>query len=257
VAGRRVVDEKSRREAEWELCRGLAKSYQGPVDATVNWHFSMRLTREFAKTRITPNHITFLNVLVGLTASYLAWQGGWLMVAAAGLMMELQSILDSCDGELARLRFQYSKFGQWFDNISDDVIDNLFIAATSLAVGGWWAIIGVAGASARLFAAAVVYTDVFARTGTGDVYRFRWWFETDKQSSDEVYDPKAVMTWIRSLGRRDTYVFFWMFFCLANLPHGVAVWGAALGAIQGTMGLVHIVVSLGRRGGRSGGSSPR
>ena len=41
-------------------------------------------------------------------------------------MAQLSSILDSCDGEIARLKFLESKFGEWLDRVLDRYGD-LFI----------------------------------------------------------------------------------------------------------------------------------
>ena len=35
----------TRARAEWRLIRGMNKSFEGPVDALINWRFSMRITR--------------------------------------------------------------------------------------------------------------------------------------------------------------------------------------------------------------------
>lgn len=246
IAGIRVRDEATRRQAEWALCRSLAKSHQGVIDGLLNWRLSMRITRALAQTsfRFTPNHVTAAAAVVGLAASALVCIGTWAAVAAAGVLMQLQSILDSCDGELARLRFQYSKLGQWFDNLADDVLDNLFLACAGWAAGGIWATCAFAGAGARLVSALVTYVDVYVRTGTGDVYAFRWWFESDKKTADDVYDPRSPLTWVRSFARRDLYVFVWMGLALAYLPEGIAVYGAVLGAAQGGLALLHVLFGI-------------
>ena len=137
------------------------------------------------------------------------------------MLLELNSILDSVDGELARLRFQYSKLGQWLDNLSDDIVDNAFIAAVGYGLGGVWWWLGLAAAGGRVLVSVTTYVDVYRRTGTGDVFAFRWWFEGAGTSTDEVYDPKKLTTWLRSFGRRDTFVFLWMLACVAGLPYWV------------------------------------
>jgi hypothetical protein len=128
IAGIELADEAARGRAEWALIRRMNKSFEGPVDALINWRFSMRITRLLARRSlaVTPNHVTIVAILVGLVASWLASRGDRAAFAAAGVLLECNSILDSCDGELARLRYQYSKLGQWLDNLSDDVVDNLF-----------------------------------------------------------------------------------------------------------------------------------
>lgn len=249
IAGVELGDEAAGRRAEWALIRRMNKSFEGPVDALINWRFSMRLTRLLARRSlaVTPNHVTVAAIVVGLVAAALASRGGYGMLALAGVLLEVNSILDSCDGELARLRFQYSKLGQWLDNLSDDVVDNVFLIAVGIGLGGAWRWLGVAAAGGRLVVALSTYLDVYRRTGTGDVFAFRWWFETGKATADEVYDPASPWTWLRSLGRRDTYVFVWMLALLGGFPPWVVSHGLAIAAVNVALLILHFTVFRHRR----------
>lgn len=253
IAGIELGDEPARRRAEWAVIRRMNKSFEGPVDALINWRFSMPITRLLARRSLalTPNHVTVAAIAVGLTAAWLAARGGHAMFALAGVLLEVNSILDSCDGELARLRFQYSRLGQWLDNLSDDVVDNVFLIAVGAGLGGAWRWLGLAAAGGRWLVALITYLDVYRRTGTGDVFAFRWWFEADKPSADEVYDPRSPVTWLRSLGRRDTYVFAWMIALVAGFPPWVVCHGLAIAAVNVALLILHVaVMPLVRRGGR-------
>lgn len=227
-------DDATRKRAEWALIRGMNKSYEGPVDALVNWRFSMRITRFLARMSmgITPNHVTIMAILLGLAAAFVASRGGYLAIAAAGVMLEINSILDSVDGELARLRYQFSKLGQALDNMSDDIVDNVFILGCGYALGGWWWWLAVAGAGGRVFVSLTIYLAVWRKLKNADVMAYRWWFETDVATVDEQFDPTAITTWLRSLGRRDTYVFLWMIACVCALPHWVVVHGAVIATVN-------------------------
>src|SRR5262249_52187587 len=77
VADVELVDEAARARAEWALIRRMNKSFEGPVDALINWRFSMRLTRVLARRSlaVTPNHVTIAAIIVGLVASLLASRG--------------------------------------------------------------------------------------------------------------------------------------------------------------------------------------
>jgi phosphatidylglycerophosphate synthase len=244
-----LVDDDARRKAEWNLIRGMNKSYEGPVDALINWRFSMRITRALShrSLAVTPNHVTIAAILVGLTASALVLRGDWLGFALGGVLLEINSILDSVDGELARLRFQYSKVGQWLDNLSDDLVDNAFIAATGYALGGVWMWIGFAAAGGRLAHALSTYVWVYATTGGGDLFSFRWWFESATASAAEVYSPASVTTWLRSFGRRDTFVFVWMIAALCGLPQWIVVHGAVIAAVNVSLLVLHFTVFRNRR----------
>ena len=100
--------------------------------------FSLRLSALFCALRITPNQITWVNVAVGLAACVFAARGTNGDFAIAGALMACQAVLDSCDGEVARLRHLSSRFGMWLDNTSDDLIDNLFVAMLGVGIGGYW-----------------------------------------------------------------------------------------------------------------------
>jgi phosphatidylglycerophosphate synthase len=244
IAGVELVDEAARKRAEWALIRRMNKSFEGPVDALINWRFSMRITRVLARRSlaVTPNHVTVTAIIVGLFAAYLMARGGWACVAAGGVLLELNSILDSCDGELARLRYQYSKVGQWLDNLSDDIVDNVFIICAGVGIGGVWPWLGLAAACGRWLVSIVTYISVYRATGTGDIFAFRWWFERGAATADDVYDPKAITTWLRSFGRRDTYVFVWMLACLANFPYWVVGHGLVIAAVNVSILVLHFTV---------------
>jgi len=234
IAGVELVDEASRQKAEWALIRGMNKSYEGPVDKLINWRFSMRITRWLARRSmgVTPNHVTMTAIVIGLAAAALAMRGGYVLIAIAGVMLEVNSILDSVDGELARLRYQFSKLGQALDNMSDDIVDNVFIAAVGYGLGGVWMWLALAAAGGRVFVSLTVYLAVWRKLGNADVMAYRWWFETDVATVDEQFDPKAITTWLRSFGRRDTYVFVWMLACVAAFPYWVVCHGLVIAAVN-------------------------
>jgi len=52
-------------------------------------------------------------------------------------LSQISSIVDGCDGEVARLKFQGSKYGAWFDAVLDRYADALIILGM---VYGWWSI---------------------------------------------------------------------------------------------------------------------
>jgi phosphatidylglycerophosphate synthase len=249
IAGVELVDAEAAQRAEWALIRTMNKAHEGPVDALINWRFSMRITRALShrSLAVTPNHVTIAAILVGLGAAVLVATGQWAWMALGGVLLEVNSILDSVDGELARLRFQYSKVGQWLDNLSDDIVDNAFILACGYAIGGtwWWLAVGAAGG--RVLVAISTYIWVYVKTGTGDVFAFRWWFESEKASAAEVYSPKSLLTWLRSFGRRDTFVFVWMLALACKLPHWIVVHGLVIAAINVSLLVLHFTVFRGRR----------
>ncbi|MBA3546050.1 MAG: CDP-alcohol phosphatidyltransferase family protein [Nannocystis sp.] len=242
VQGTRVVDEATRRAAERGLCRTLAKSHQGLIDGWVNWRFSSPITRLLSYTPVRPNHITLAASVVGLASAAIVLRGGWAAIATAGVLLQLHSILDSCDGEMARLRFQGSRLGQWLDNVCDDVIDMVFLICAGLTLGGGYATLAVVATLVRAWGHLVMYHEVYSRTGTGDVYSFRIWFQRESQAVDEVYGVRGFGGYFRALGRRDTYVFVWMLLCLLGQLEVVVVYGAVLGVMIGALMALHVLL---------------
>jgi phosphatidylglycerophosphate synthase len=86
-----------------------------------------------AKTRISPNQITFLSLLTFVGAMVmLALQRGHLGLIVAVLILELSYVLDCTDGQLARLKHKASPVGAHLDFLMDELKAFLLVAATGL-----------------------------------------------------------------------------------------------------------------------------
>ena len=104
------------------------------------------MVRPLIDSLVTPNQITTVRLLTGLTAcALIAWGGdrSWLNWGAA--LFIFSNLLDHADGELARLTGKSSPFGHYFDLASDALIHALFFSALGFAVAGGrigdWAIV--------------------------------------------------------------------------------------------------------------------
>lgn len=88
------------------------------------------------RTRITPNQITFLSVVVASAACAL-WIAvpGYAALVAGALIFELSFVLDCADGQLARLRKQASPIGHLLDFLMDELKAMLVLG--SIAVRLW------------------------------------------------------------------------------------------------------------------------
>jgi hypothetical protein len=247
VAGVTIRDAASLRAAERALIAGLNKSFEGPVDRYFNSHFSRPITAALMRTSIRPNHITLVATLIGLAGAAYLLRGNWLAYAIGGTLLEIQCILDSCDGEIARLKYQGSRLGQWLDTITDGILDNAFVACAAIAAGGAWQTVGLALVASRMYVEVYVYLDVYKRTKTPDQTLFRMWYEDERASPDEIYDYRTFNAWFRSLGRRDVFVAVYWLCCLANLPEGVVLYASVMNAISFIGICLHVVMKRVRR----------
>lgn len=106
--------------AETRMLRAAAtKPGDGPVAGTLNRPASRFLTRYLVRTSLTPNQISFLSMVLSCLAALAFAMGGYAALALGGIVAQIASIVDGCDGEVARLKRMNSEFGGWFDTVLD------------------------------------------------------------------------------------------------------------------------------------------
>ncbi len=83
---------------------------------------------------VTPNHITVLGVLVSLVTMwlYINWWRAPSYLLVSTLTILLSGLLDAIDGVLARSTGKVSKFGGFFDSISDRYSDAITLSGVIL-----------------------------------------------------------------------------------------------------------------------------
>lgn len=97
----------------------------------LNRILSKPLTAVLLKTPVTPNQVTFFNLFLGILAGFLFSKGSYLSSLAGALVYQLLSVLDNCDGEIARAKNLRSTFGGWLDILVDFINDTaLFVGIT-------------------------------------------------------------------------------------------------------------------------------
>jgi CDP-L-myo-inositol myo-inositolphosphotransferase len=105
------------------LKRLAAKGTDGPVARYLNRPFSIRLSRWLSRLPVTPNQLSVGVFLVSMVAAVLFFFPGYLPLLVGGVIAQTASILDGCDGEVARLKFQRTEYGGWLDAVLDRYAD--------------------------------------------------------------------------------------------------------------------------------------
>jgi len=119
-----VDDPNAINRAERSLLAQLrGKLNDGPISRYLNRPLSINISRYLAKFPVTPNQISLASFFCSILAARLFAFGSYLALTAGGLLAQFASIIDGCDGEIARLKFQESKFGGWFDAVLDRYAD--------------------------------------------------------------------------------------------------------------------------------------
>ena len=157
--------------ALFEACR---KPVDGVVARHINRHISIFVSKRIVGTPITPNMMSAITFLLAIAATYCVAMGTYGYVLFGAFLLQWNSILDGVDGELARVRFQHSKLGQWLDTVSDDVSNLLFfwglgIGASHLFLGEWLLVSAYVAIGASVAARAIDYAEMIA-LGSGDLY---------------------------------------------------------------------------------------
>ncbi len=106
------------------------KPTDGLVSRYINRRVSTRITGLILKYNIplTPNQATLISLLTALLTACIIYLGYPLI---GGIMIEVSSIIDGVDGELARARHLGTALGGFLDAMMDRIADISIIAALS------------------------------------------------------------------------------------------------------------------------------
>jgi phosphatidylglycerophosphate synthase len=172
----RIRDAANRRAAERRLLRALIKDTDGFMAKHVDRRISLAVSRRLASTSITPNQMTLISVVFGLLGApfFLSAQPIWQTIGA--LLFLAHSVLDGCDGELARLKFKESRWGGILDFWGDNVVHSAIFACIGIgwswsSGSNWPLVLGIAAVIGTIGSASTVHWRTMRhKSGTGPLY---------------------------------------------------------------------------------------
>jgi CDP-diacylglycerol--glycerol-3-phosphate 3-phosphatidyltransferase len=94
-------------------------TYTRLIGITFGWVID-KIVRALALSKIHPNALTFIGLLINIWAAWLFSQG---RMFAAGMVVVGASVFDMVDGRVARETNQVTKFGGFFDSVLDRYSD--------------------------------------------------------------------------------------------------------------------------------------
>lgn len=122
----------------------LTKGEDGIISKRFNRKISTLISRYLVNTSITPNMISFTVLLMAIPTLLLLASGIYPWLILGGLLIQLMSILDGVDGELARMKFARSSWGEFLDANLDKYVDTAAVAGMTLGylkiTGNYWII---------------------------------------------------------------------------------------------------------------------
>ena len=177
-------------EAERWLLSGLIKDSEGFMSRHVERKISLAISRRLAWTNVTPNQMTIISVAIGILGAALFLSPNRWVPFVGSLLVLAHSILDGCDGELARLKFQESRFGGVLDFWGDNVVHSALFGAISIAwaweIGRPWPLLlGASAVLGTILCAGFVFWKTMMRVKEGPM------FQTVVQEPDTAFAKVA------------------------------------------------------------------
>jgi phosphatidylglycerophosphate synthase len=237
----RVERESDLPAAERRLFKGLIKPTESWLSQKFERKVSLAITRRLLYTRITPNQISIASILLGVFSTFLFLGESRILHVLGGLFLVFSSIVDGCDGELARLRFQESRFGSWLDFLGDNVVHvSIFfcigLGLTLRGEGTVYLVLGCVAALANVGAASAVFFRVFMKSGDR-VVTFATPVRVEEMDRAEGWLRRRI-EFTDKLSNRD--FFYLVLVCAAIGQLWLFMWVASLGVIFYFFNLIYL-----------------
>ena len=256
-----ITEPEDCRVAECKLEQWLVKPTDG-VFARMNRRVSIPISRQLIKFPITPNMVSLFTLALSLVAAAFFALGGYWYCLAGAVLGVWGSILDGCDGEVARFKLQTSDFGCWLDTICDYAYYFVTFAGIIVGVARSTGDSGTFGWGIAVFIGALL-TFISASVGrkrlSGDrpeQYLQVWQKNAESRSSGLLLRMARHTEFIV---RRCFLPYFLLFIAVLNLMHAF-VYMVAFGAnVAWIVSLCSLIAFSGRKksaGGRMGSAGP-
>lgn len=139
---------------------------------------------------LTPNRITLLSLITAFVASGLIILGGTANFVAAAILINISHVFDCMDGQMAKYRGTSSRFGNFFDKVTDQIQIFTWFGAIAYAAysqtqdvtGVFLAFTGVAFYSLRVY---VKYITIFIEIDHDKNY-----LEKSSREADAIHGKK-------------------------------------------------------------------
>jgi phosphatidylglycerophosphate synthase len=130
----RVSSADEAAESERRLRASLFKPTDGRL-ARLNRRMSIPISIALARSlRLDPNVMSVSLIAIGLASAWLFARGYYATGVVAALLSWVASMLDGCDGELARLQYKESALCCWIDTIGDYIYYVALFAGITIGI---------------------------------------------------------------------------------------------------------------------------
>ena len=209
----------------------MSKPQDGFVSRFVNRPISSRITRLLVNFPINPSVFTASIFVLAIAAGVFLSRGDYLSILIGAAIFQVFSILDGCDGEIARVRHLESKFGERLDNVCDFLGSLIYVVALGIGL--------------HYFKEGVVCALLI----TVNEFVLRWGTRAKRMASEDFHESfyarhhgmighsglldlgERFVWWLFQLTKRDVAIFFFLLLAVLNLGSWILhLWTIAAGA---------------------------
>ncbi len=253
--GLRVVDQQSRKRAEDAVFAELLRGDLGFVARYLNKPVSFFITRHLlCHLPLSPNQVSVGAAILGFCGAALIATGNYAIMIWGFFLAHVQSILDGCDGELARVRLQQTPFGEWLDTLLDDGLNILIFAALGIGLYrgtgvGLYLAAGVLAAAMHLCYDAVAISEIRRQGETGETIKLRWRLAGKESLKKRLQKGPAqgrsnLAMALVTMGRRDFFIFAFLVYALVGLPKLTLIHAAIVATSVFTVAVAQLIWRL-------------
>jgi phosphatidylglycerophosphate synthase len=192
-------DARSLSRAQRQLVWSLRKKADGLASSMINRHLSLPVSWLLMRTPIHPNHVTVFCFALAVCGGIVLGQGGYVAGVIGMLLVNIGSILDGVDGELARLKYRFSRVGQWMDTLADDFGNVAYVSglAINLHAAGvsWAAPVAITALSCFALTQSTQYFLITVVYKSGDLAAIPWAFQSHDFLTTQA---QTLWQWIKT-----------------------------------------------------------
>ena len=228
----------------------MSKPQDGFVSRFLNRPISSRITRLLVRFPIHPTAFTASIFVLPLVAGMFFLHGSYLSILMGAAIFQVFSILDGCDGEIARAKNLESKFGERLDNLCDFLGSLIYVLTL--------------GTGLNHFKEGVVCAVLI----TANELVLRWGTAAKRVDSEDFHESfyarhhgmighsglldlgERFVWWLFQLTKRDVAIFVFLILALLSLP----IWIVHLWTIAAGVSLIISAIASARLASGRGGA---
>jgi len=106
----------------------------GFIDKYLNRKISSFITALLIRTPVSANQVTIFNSFIGLSSIFFFMNGSYYNILIGAVIFQVNTIVDHCDGEIARQKNQSSRFGFWLDVTTDAIVSTVVVISAGIGI---------------------------------------------------------------------------------------------------------------------------